>query len=128
MRFQGGHIYHMREDLIVDKLLGQVVNHERQIVQQTDADRTVRAGKEPDDNRREPGFVLVLRELGAELHHQAKHARSTAAVLHRREELRQDLRPQKIVRQIIRDFINLTMRGRRPPHQNVSPISRKLNL
>ncbi len=58
-----GTSYHLWEDLVIDDLLGQIVNHQGQVVQQAHSQRTIRVAKEPNDHRRQFCIELVCRQF-----------------------------------------------------------------
>lgn len=51
--------YHLWEDLVIDDLLGQIVNHQWQVVQQAHSQGTIWVAKEPNDYRRQFCIELV---------------------------------------------------------------------
>ncbi len=99
----------MREDLVVDDPLCKAVNHKGQIVQETDANRPVWVGKETEDNRRDPGFEVVVRQLGGNLHDDTERLGPTAAKLDRLEQLGQHLHLEEILGEVVGQAVEITV-------------------
>ena len=53
----------LREDLVVDDLLRQVVDHNREVIEQADPECSIRISKESDNNWRKSRIELFLRQL-----------------------------------------------------------------
>ena len=53
--------YHLREYLVIHKFLWEMVNHERQIVQQAHTNRSIGVCEQADDYRCDLCLVLLVR-------------------------------------------------------------------
>ena len=78
----------MRENLVVDNLLGQAVDHQRKIVEQAYSNGTVWVGKEPDNKWDHPGLKVLAGKLTRDLEDGAQGFRAATAELNRLHKLR----------------------------------------
>ena len=93
--------YHLRIYLVIDDLLRQMINHQWEIVEKTHAHGAVRTAEEPDNHRGDLPFILFIRELLTNPHHQREDLGTSAAKLNRFEQFRQHLHLEEIFRKVI---------------------------
>jgi hypothetical protein len=61
--------YHLGEYLIIDYLLWQAVYHQREVIEQTDADCSISTAEEPNNGRCDFGLEFIVGEFLADPHH-----------------------------------------------------------
>ena len=91
----------MREYFIIDRLLRQMFDHQREAVQQTDTQSSIRATEKSYNDRCDLCIILLICELSADAHDQGKYFRPTTAKFDRLEELWQDLDLEKFLGKVV---------------------------
>lgn len=91
----------MREELVVDDLLRQVVDDLRKVVEQSNTKSTVGICERANYEGRDSGLEVFVGQLDCDFCHNRECLGATAAELDRFHQLWQDLHLEEILREVV---------------------------
>lgn len=104
----GNETYQLWEDFVIDDFLGKVINHQGEVIKQTDPYCSVGVGEQAYNDRCDLGVVLLLGKFCPYLHDSVEDFGAAATKLYRFEQFGEYFHFEEIRREVVGYFIQFT--------------------
>lgn len=99
--------YQLRKDLVVDDLLGQTFDNQRQTVKQANANRSIRITEDSDNKGDHFRFKVVAWQFTRDLQCDVDGLWATSAEFNRFHQFWQDFHFKKVFREVVANLIKV---------------------